>query len=130
MKEKPPIRHLLSSGMIAIALVGCNGALTLNRNYTYYGSESLKTPEIITHETHHQEQMRQMGEDIFWQNYLLDSDFRCAAEVDAGLLSEDHFACYGKELDTYTPERIQEIFEKAKQVEFGDVIYLDDQHGK
>ena len=100
-------------GILALALSGCNGAIAIDRNTVWYSPENYNDPITIEHEKKHQEQMVELGEDVFWNNYINSPEFRCAVEIDADA-PEDHFACYGQDVEDFTPERIEEIFERAK----------------
>ena len=91
--ERP--RRVVGFAFLVLALVGCNGAIAINENTIWYGSERMRNdPRVVEHEACHQQQMKDIGgANIFWKKYLdEDNAFRCQSELACGE-TEEHFAC-------------------------------------
>lgn len=93
-------------GAIGItALLDTSCGIALSEDVVLYTDESAHA-----HELRHTEQMRLVGgSDIFWEAWQSDPKFRCASEMDAGSLPEDHFGCYNVDTTDWTSDTVQEI---------------------
>lgn len=105
------VKRTISIGLISVALLSCNGAITIDENTIIWGDEKAKTVENIAHEKRHQLQMKTVGgAQIFWERYLTEEGFDCRSEINAGADPDKHFACYDDNWQLWSPEYIDEPF--------------------